>query len=126
MESATQHLAACPQVKETGESTKFPFSQIFMTLTQEEYVQFKWDANYWKGQYRQVKQKNEDLKLELESAHARIRDLKQRLFGKKTEKGVTKRDCSGRYNQTDTRRPRGQQKGNKGHGRTHRPDLPII
>ena len=126
MESAIQHLAACPQVIEAGESTKSPFSQIFITLTQEEYVQFKWDANYWKGQYKQVKQKNEDFKLELESAHARIRDLKQRLFGKKTEKGVTKRDSSRRYNQTDTLRPRGQQNGSKGHGRTHRPDLPII
>ena len=126
MESATQHSATCPQLIETGETTKSPFSQIFITLTQEEYVQFKWDANYWKGQYEQVKQKNEDLKLELESAYARIRDLKQRLFGKKTEKGVAKRDSSGRHNHTDTPRPRGQQKGSKGHGRTHRPDLPII
>jgi len=126
MESTAQHLATCPQPIETGEITKSPFSQIFITLTQEEYVQFKWDANYWKGQYKQVKQKNEDLKLELESAHARIRDLKQRLYGKKTEKGIAKRDSSGLCNHTDAPRPRGQQKGSKGHGRTHRPDLPII
>ena len=50
-ESATQHSTACSQLIETGVTTKSPFSQIFMTLTQEEYVQFKWDANYWKGQY---------------------------------------------------------------------------
>jgi transposase len=126
MESATQHSATCPQLIETGETTKPPFSQIFITLTQEKYVQFKWDANYWKGQYNQVKQKNEDLKLELESAHARIRDLKQRLYGKKTEKGVSKRDEPGMQNRADTPRSRGQQKGSKGHGRTLRPDLPII
>jgi len=126
MESASQHSATCPQLIETGETTKSPFSQIFMTLTQEEYVQFKWDANYWKRQYKQVKQKNEDLKLELESAHARIRDLKQRLYGKKTEKGVSKRDNSGIRNRTGAPRSRGQQKGSKGHGRTLRPDLPII
>jgi len=65
-------------------------------------------ANYWKGQYNQAKQKNEDLKLELESTYARIRNLKQRLFGKKTEQGVAvKRDSSGRYNHIDTPRPRG-------------------
>ena len=83
MESASQHSAACPQRIETGEITKSPFAQIVIELTQAEYIQLKWDANYWKGQYHQVKQKNEDLKLELESAQARIRDLKQRLFGKK-------------------------------------------
>lgn len=126
MESPSQHSATCPQLIETGESTKSPFSQVVMRLTQEEYVQLKWDANYWKGQYNQVKQKNEDVKLELESAYARIRDLKQRLYGKKTEKGVTKRESSGSHNHTDTPRPRGQQKGSKGHGRMLRPDLPII
>jgi len=126
MESTSQHSATCPQLVETGKTTKSPFSQVVMTLTQTEYVQLKWDANYWKGQHNQVKQKNDDLKLELESAYARIRDLKQRLFGKKTEKGVTKRDSSGKHNHTDTPKPRGQQKGSKGHGRTPRPDLPII
>ncbi|WP_221894324.1 hypothetical protein [Bathymodiolus japonicus methanotrophic gill symbiont] len=58
----------------------------------------------WKNlniEYQQVKQKNDDFKRELEPAYARIRDLKQRLFGKKTEKGVTKRDSSGKYYHTE-------------------------
>ena len=90
MESTSQHSTTRSQPIEREKTTNSPFSQVVITLTQEEYVQLKWDANYWKGQYTQVKQKNEDLKLELESANARIRDLKQRLFGKKTEKGGSK------------------------------------
>ncbi|WP_221895919.1 hypothetical protein [Bathymodiolus japonicus methanotrophic gill symbiont] len=77
-----------PRLIETGETTKPPFSQVVMTLTQEEYVLLKWGANYWKGQFQQVKQKNDDLKQELESAYACTRDLKQRLFGKKLKKAL--------------------------------------
>lgn len=126
MTSTTQHTATCAQLIETGDSAKSPFSQNIITLTQKEHVKLKWDANYWKSQHKQVKQKLEELKLELESAHALIRDLKQRLYGNKSEKGTSKRDKSGSSDYTGTPRPRGQQKGSKGHGRTSRPDLPII
>lgn len=126
MESATEHSTACSQYSNIGEPPKPPFAQILITLTQAEHVQLKWEANYWQGQYNQIKLKNAALKRELESAQARIRDLKQRLYGKKTEKGGSKKDSSGKRNPTDTPRSRGQQKGSKGHGRTQRPDLPII
>ena len=59
-------------------------------------------------------------------AHARIRDLKQRLYGKKSEKGTTKRDSPATGESEVCSRPRGQQKGSKGHGRTSRPDLTVI
>ena len=126
MTSATQHSATRTQLIESGDPEKSPFSQNIITLTQQEHVKLKWDVNYWKSQYKQVRQKNEDLKLEFESAHARIRDLEQRLYGKKSEKGVSKKDNPGTSDHTRTPRSRGQQKGSKGHGRTPRPDLPII
>lgn len=126
MENASVHSTAYSQHINKAEPAKLVFAQTFITLTQAEHVQLKWDANYWQGQYKQAKRKNTVLKRELESALARIRDLKQRLYGKKTEKGSSKKDSSRKGNHTDTPRSRGQQKGSKGHGRTQRPDLPII
>ena len=126
MKSAAQHSTPRLEFIETEDSTKNPFSQNSITLTQEEHVKLKWNANYWKGLHKQLKQKNEDLQQELESAQARIRDLKQRLYGKKSEKGASKRDKSGMPAHAGTPRSRGQQKDSKGHGRTSRPDLPVI
>lgn len=126
MKSTTQDSATRISLKETGVPTKSPFSQNIIQLTQEEHIKLIWGVNYWKGQHKQLRQKNEALKLELESSHARIRDLKQRLYGKKSEKAVSKRDKPGPSGHTGTSRTRGQQKGSKGHGRTPRPDLPVI
>ncbi len=126
MDSASQISAECYQTIGSDEARLSPFSQNIVQITQEELIQLKWEASYWKAQHEQLKQKFEALQQKLESATARIRDLKQRLFGKKSEKGAAKSDkatttlCSG------TARPRGQQKGSKGHGRTEYPNLPIV
>ena len=126
MKSAAQHSTPCPELIEAEAPINSPFSQNIIALTQEEHVKLKCDANYWKGLHKQLKQKNEALQQELESAQARIRDLKQRLYGKKSEKRVSKRDNPGTSSPLGTPRPRGQQQGSKGHGRTSRPDLSII
>jgi transposase len=109
----------------TGEIATTPFSQNIVQLTQAEHIELKWQGNYWKRQHEHLKRQNEELKQELESAHAKIRDLKQRLYGKKSEKGSTKRDTPPGDRVTSCR-PRGQQKGGKGHGRTLRPDLLVV
>lgn len=60
----------------------------------------------------------------LEAAQARIRDLEHRLFGRKSEKKKThseSQSCG-----VEPSRPRGQQKGSKGHGRQALLDLPIL
>lgn len=126
MKSAVQPLSPSVPFAETEAPNLSPFSQNTINLTQQEYIKLKSDANYWKGLHKQLKQKNEELKRDLDLAEARIRDLKQRLYGKKSEKGASKRDTPGTSSQTSTPRPRGQQQGSKGHGRTPRPDLPVI
>jgi transposase len=148
MDSVSQILAEHIPPIATGEIQPFPFSQNIVQLTQEEHIQLKWEVNYWKAQHAQLKEKleaqHEQLKEEFEARHthlnkkhkalqrkldaatARIRDLKQRLFGKKSEKGVAKSEKVTSTPGSGTPRPRGQQKGSKGHGRTARPDVPII
>ena len=72
----------------TGEIVTTPFSQNRVQLTQSEHIELKWQGNYWKSQHGHLKRQNEELKQELALAHAKIRDLKQRLYGKKSEKGT--------------------------------------
>ena len=83
MESFSQHLASSDTPVATGEGVALmPFSEKIVQLTQAEHIELKWQGNYWKSQYAQLKKQNEKLKQELELAQATIRDLKQRLYGK--------------------------------------------
>ena len=65
-----------------------PFSQERVTITKEEHINLIHQAKYWKAQHTQLKKKC--VKLEEESLHkdAKIKDLQNRLFGKKSEKTV--------------------------------------
>ena len=128
MDNASPFSAEYLASIKTGEAGQTPFSQTIVQLTQEELIQLKWEANYWKGQYDLLKGKLEVLQQKLDSATARIRDLKQRLFGKKSEKKAAKSDKAGSNTKPQPKppRPRGQQKGSQGHGRTARPALPVI
>ena len=58
-------------------------------------------------------------------AEATIRDLRQRLYGKQREKSSLPSEAQS-GDTTKPPRPRGQTRGSKGHGRTPRPDLPVI
>ncbi|RKZ43548.1 MAG: IS66 family transposase, partial [Gammaproteobacteria bacterium] len=100
------------------------FSQDWVSVTKEEYINLTHQANYWKAQHAQVKQKNMVPEDEVQYLNAKIKDLQNRLFGKKSEKkGLAK---SEKTSTTSSTKKRGQQPGSKGHGRTPRPDLPVI
>ena len=101
-----------------------PFAQAIVQLTKQEYVQLKWDSRYWQRQHERTIARKAALKKELESAHAEIRDLKQRLYGKHSEKSSLPSEAQA--GDQKSRRPRGQARGSKGHGRTPRPDLPVL
>ncbi len=82
MTSPAQHQATATLSAVTGEIASTPFSQNIIQLTQAEHIDLKWQANYWKSQHGHLRKQNEELKQELAFAHAKIRDLKQRLYGK--------------------------------------------
>jgi transposase len=112
-----------------------------VSITQRDLTQLKLAANYWKALHqrscareailKKTIEQNEAraserevlLKKELEIKEAQIRDLRHRLFAKKSEsvdKTIQMQPSQ------DVKRPRGQQRGSRGHGRTQRPDLPVI
>ena len=124
-----------------------PFDQRLVQLTQKEHIQLKWQANFWKTQHERSIAREEILKEQLKQQHKRnvaqeeifkeqikqqeaaIKDLNQRLYGKKSEKNKGKKgkdESNPNAKDTPSKRTRGQQKESKSHGRTKRPNLPVI
>jgi hypothetical protein len=88
----------------TGKDKLTPFAQVMVTLSKEEEIRLRAEANYWKGQHRQALarlaqreadhrlamtqavEREEALRSELAKAAGEIRDLRKRLFGRKSER----------------------------------------
>jgi len=117
--SATAHRLT----EATGKGQQ-PFVGKQIWLSQAEFIQLKWDANYWKAQHERSCAREAALKQELAYKEAKIRDLKQRLFGKKSEKNAAGQDQVVPDSKA-VKRPRGQPTGSPGHGRTERPYLGV-
>jgi len=111
---------ACPD-----EGQAFPFSQQWVTITKQELIDLNWRANYWEAQHARAKSQIEALKQDNSLKDAKIKDLRNRLFGKKSEKNSPLKSERGNANAA-SRRKRGQQPGSPGHGRTKRADLPVV
>ena len=103
-----------------------PFSKQWVTITKQEHIDLRHRASYWEAQHRRTKSQVETLKQESILKDAKIKDLQNRLFGKKSEKNTPLKSEKGDKTDTPSRRNRGQQPGSRGHGRTQRPDLPIV
>jgi len=125
MESITpRRTNESQQLASTAIEPASPFSQAWVAITKEEYIALTHQANYWKAQHAQVKQKCAELENACQYKDAKIKDLQKRVFGKKSEKQGAVKSEKGEPNAT--KRKRGQHPGSTGHGRTPRPDLPII
>jgi len=101
-----------------------PFSQEWVRITKTEHIALIHRANYWEAQYSQLKRKFDRAEAESQRQDAKIKDLQNRLFGKKSEKSGSAKPEKG--DTPPSKRQRGQQPGRAGHGRTPRPDLPVI
>ena len=108
-----------------GEGPPCPFSQEWIAITKQEHIDLNSRANYWEAQHSRVKAQLEATRQEIIRKDAKIKDLQNRLFGKKSEKTSPKKSEKDNTN-ASLRRRRGQQPGSQGHGRTERPGLPII
>ena len=100
-----------------------PVESPYITIPKQEYLTLKREVGYWRGMYQKSVQRIKGLNKIIEENKGKIRDLKSRLFGRKTEKKKTAKKEEGSQPKP-SKRKRGQQPGSKGHGRTDRPDLP--
>src|SRR2546426_8386457 len=101
-----------------------PFSQQTVVLTRRPYIELTWRANYGRGQRAQLLEREPALRATVETLHATIRDLNQRLYGAKSEQAAGC-DAAGQ-SQPGSPRNRGQQPGSQGHGRSDRSALPVV
>src|SRR6266849_6805348 len=101
-----------------------PFSKQTVVLTKQDYIALKWEANDWRAQHARLVQRKAALKAQVEALEAQIRDLNQRLYGKKSEQSATA-ETRGKSNTANPRK-RGQQSGSQGHGRSDRSMLPVV
>ena len=92
-------------------------------ISEKEYFELKCEVAYWQAMHKKAVLREAKLKQAIEEQKGQIRDLRNRLFGKKSEK-----KNSGKHEDkfSNLTRPRGQQPGSEGHGRTERPYLPEI
>lgn len=106
-----------------------PFEQEMVTITRQEYIELTSQINYWKSQHAQAKKKTTKLEQDILFVEGKVKDLQNRLFGKTSEKkcsAKSEQDSEKNKANNSTKRPRGQQQNSRGHGRTNRPDLPVI
>ena len=121
-----------------------PLAIEFVTISRQEHIALKWAANYWQTAHRKAVDRfkwrelryqrilrelkatgvksNAALQAELELAKGQVRDLQSRVFASKSER---RKHCEGRNETASCRRPRGQQHGSTGHGRTMQTQLPA-
>ena len=109
---------------DAGQSS--PFSREWVTITKQERIDLTARASYWEAQHARAKSEIEKLRQEAIFKDAKIKDLQNRLFGKKSEKSSRLKSEKDGKDDTPSKRKRGQQPGSQGHGRTKRPDLPIV
>jgi transposase len=118
--SGTSEFAAAASVSAPAAST--PFGAVPVSVSKEEFIQLKWDADYWKMQHQRAVARIDEQKVEIEDLQAQLRDLRQRYFGRRSEKrgaGIESPAAQASH------RRRGQRRGQPGHGRTSQADLPV-
>jgi len=94
-------------------------------ISEKEYLELKWEVGYWQGMHKKALSREEVLKKIIKEQGGQIRDLKNRFFGKKSEKKSLGKKESGEK-LTEPKNHRGQQPCSKGHGRTTRAHLSRI
>jgi len=124
MESIQPQLISTSEHAPVNGNGATPFSQQTVVLTKQDSIELKWKANYWQAQYERLLEREAVLKAEVAAHEATIRDLKQRLYGTKSEKSSGS-DSAGESKPASPRN-RGQQPGSRGHGRSDRSALTVV
>jgi transposase len=84
-------------------------------------------AAYWKAQHRRARQREAQLHQRIAELEAKLRLREQQLFGRKSETSATALpQPTSTMRGQQPRRPRGQQRGQQGHGRRDYSDLPVV
>ena len=117
----SNEVAESPSPK--GLRVDIPLAHEQGLISKAEHTGLRRQVNFWKAQHGRAKRKIEALKQDLLLKDAQIKDLQNRLFGKKSEKNSSKQSEKDQPKQPP--QSRGHQKDAPGHGRTPCPNLPV-
>lgn len=95
----------------------------YIFISEREYLGLKNLVGYWQAMHKKAISREQKFKQKIMEQEGQIRDLRNRIFGKKSEKKSSSND-NGKPKSDEPKRHRGQQAGSEGHGLTERPDLP--
>lgn len=140
--------AKCSRLENNPDSNETlctPFSLETVTLSKQDYIRLINERNSYKslheravkrekwyqGRYRallqgvkeQSSKREQELTAQLVDAHAKIRDLNQRVFGRRSERNKARNEAQ---KGCTTKRSRGHQKGARSHGRRMLTGLPVV
>ena len=124
MERTGPQLNAASERAPVNGNEATPFSQQTVVLTKQAHIELKWKANDWQSLYERLLKREAALKAKEAAHEATIRDLKQRLYGKKSEESTGPEHVN--ESKSASARKRGQQPGSEGHGRSDRSALPVV
>ena len=90
-------------------------------------LELRQQKGYWQSMHQRACQREQDAKQRIAELEAEVRDLKHRLFGRKSE-STSSADTSpaGSSQPITPPRPRGQQRGKPGPKRRHHSHLPVV
>src|SRR5437764_13587104 len=95
-------------------------------LLRAEVVALRQQAHYHRSQHRRAVARAEELQAQVDVLKAKVAELQQRLFGRKSERTGQTTLLGGSGQSAGVHRARGQQPGKAGHGRTRRETLPVM
>ena len=109
----------------------FFFAVALVRRLKRQVGELRQQANYWQAQHQRAVQREADLKEKVHLLEGQIRELKQRLFGRKSETTSSTQPTTTKPKPTDPNnnakpRKRGQQTGSTGHGRRNHEHLTPI
>jgi transposase len=105
----------------------FFLALVLLRRRRVELIELRLQANYWRAQHQRAVQREVDLKEQVQQLQGEIRELKRRLYGRKSETSASTKPPLNPNSPTNHGKPRsrGQQHGSQGHGRRNHDHLPT-
>lgn len=95
-------------------------------LLQAEVIALRQQAHYHRTQHQRAVQRAQELQVQVGVLKAKVAELQQRLFGRKSERARRATPLGASGESGIGPRVRGQQPGSAGHGRKLRENLPVV
>ena len=123
MQSTHDNLNSISEVATGNGKSATPFSQQRVVLTKQDYIRLKWEANYWRAQHAGAGTRSGPEGTSRKCLSSGSRPEPTPLRDQERE-SCRSRGCG--QSKPASPRPRGQQPGMQGHGRSDRSALPVV